>query len=246
MATPQRTTGAPASSNGASSFHLHWQVPDVRLQSVETTIEVVEPPSVHRLSFWALQVTFRHGDQTRGSAHFGLQHHPAYPDSGAVNWGGYHDPSVHHGELPGSHSRLSSTLGNPNTFDYHWRAGSAYRYRIAPTPEGDWRGSIIDLETGVERVVRDLHVRADHLTAPMVWSEVFADCDDPSSAVRWSDFAATDLDGRVHHPATVRVTYQSVADGGCSNTDAEALGNGRFLQRTNTERRTPHGSVIGY
>ena len=38
----------PPSGNGASSFHLHWQMPVMRepIVAVAATLEVVEPPVV--------------------------------------------------------------------------------------------------------------------------------------------------------------------------------------------------------
>jgi hypothetical protein len=89
----QRVTGPPTSSNGASSFHLFWDVAPKPLIEVAATIEVIEPPTVDKLYFWALQANFqdgRDGHARRGGAHFGLQYHPAHPGGGAVNWGGYH------------------------------------------------------------------------------------------------------------------------------------------------------------
>jgi hypothetical protein len=44
----------------------------------------------------------------------------------------------------------------------------------------------------------------------MVWSEVFARCDDPSVTVRWSDLHP--------HTSTIRTSYQRHEDGGCANT----------------------------
>ena len=45
---------------------------------------------------------------------------------------------------------------------------------------------------GQTTVVRDLLVDADGLASPLVWSEVFAACDDPSTEVRWSQLNAVD------------------------------------------------------
>ena len=50
-----RETGEPASSNGASSFHLIWSVPPEPLDEVSATFELLVEPSVARLYFWALQ-----------------------------------------------------------------------------------------------------------------------------------------------------------------------------------------------
>jgi hypothetical protein len=239
-----RTTGPPPSANGASSFHLAWDAPPTPLRAAEATIEIIDPPSVDRLYFWALQVSFQRGPSRVGGAHFGLQHHPAYPDAGAVNWGGYADAG---GELDGSVSDLPSALDNTNTRTYRWRARRPYRYRIAPSPTRGWRGSITDLVTGTETVVRDLWVEADHLSSPMVWSEVFADCDHPSAAVRWTDLAVTTVDGDRVTIDGVRLNYQTFADGGCANTDTSVGADGGgvgFVQRTSSPRDHPTGTRL--
>ena len=251
LASGARTTGPPPSGNGASSFHLTWEAPPVPLRSVEVTIEVTESPSVESLYFWALQVNFERGGGRVGGAHFGLQYHPAYPGGGAVNWGGYADAG---GELTGSVSELPSALDNINTRTFPWQPHRPYRYRVAPSPgqDGDgpigrWQGSITDLETGAETVVRDLWIEADHLTGPMVWSEVFADCDAPTSAVRWSEPTVTTVDGRRFEIDAVRLNYQTDGDGGCANTDTSVDRSGPrpgFLQRTSTDRRHPTGSRL--
>ncbi|MCP3988554.1 MAG: hypothetical protein GY724_05755 [Actinomycetia bacterium] len=234
----QRTVGPPTSSNGASSFHVFWELAPKPLVEVAATIEVIEPPTVDKLYFWALQANFQ-GDQVRrGGAHFGLQFHPAYPGRGAVNWGGYHHGG---GELDGSVSALPSTLDNINTRDYPWVPGRPYRYRIYRSPERGWRGSITDLVTGTETVVRDLWIEADSMISPMVWTEAFADCDHPSSAVRWSDFTALTTDGEQLEVPGVRINYQTHADGGCANTNISVADDG-LVQRTATERLASTGS----
>lgn len=213
-------------------MHLHW---DARADAVEATLEVVRPPAVDRLYFWALQASFTGpGGRHEGGGHLGLQWHGAHPGSTAVNWGGY---SAAGSELAGSVSSLPSATGNPNTRDYTWMPGRAYRLRIASGGPGRWRGEVTDLTTGASTHVRDLHCGGDHLEAPCVWSEVFADCDHPSAAVRWSEL--------VPHPARVGVTYQSHADGGCDNTTVRPDGPGAFLQVTNTARELRHGTNLG-
>ncbi|MGF1596113.1 MAG: hypothetical protein ACFCVK_04160 [Acidimicrobiales bacterium] len=236
----QRITGPPTSSNGASSFHLFWDVPPTPLTEVGATIEVIEPPTVAQLYFWALQTSFETGGRRTGGAHFGLQHHPAYPDGGAVNWGGYHSGG---GELEGSVSALPSALDNVNTRTYRWYPRRRYRYRIHRSPERGWRGTITDLSSGGDTMVRDLWVEGDHLVAPMVWTEAFAHCDHPPAAVRWSDLEAVTVDGRTVAVETVRVNYQSHPDGGCANTDIAVDGDG-FVQRTATARRAGTGATL--
>ena len=242
MTTQPRLHGPPTSSNGASSFHAHWHLPGP-LSAVAAVLEITQAPTVDSLYFWALQASFRAGSSPRGAGHIGLQHHPSYPGAGAVNWGGYHDPVSGGGVLDGSSSGLSSTLGNPNTFDYPWRAGRSYRLEIATPSPGRWRGSVTDLTEGRTTVIRELFVDADHLVAPMVWSEVFADCDAPPVEARWSGLTAATSDGRFVTPTAVALTYQSERDGGCSNTST-ATEDGWLVQRTATARVHHHGARL--
>ncbi|MEM7340847.1 MAG: hypothetical protein AAF467_19475 [Actinomycetota bacterium] len=237
---PQRLTGPPTSSNRASSFHLFWEIAPEPLVEVEATIEVIEPPSVPELYFWALQVTFTERGMPRGGAHFGLQHHPSYPDSGAVNWGGYHTGGP---ELSGSTSALPSALDNVNTRTYPWAPHRRYRYRIHRSPDRGWRGSITDLESGIDTVVRDLWVEADALDAPMVWTEAFCDCDHPPAGIRWTDFRAIGTSGREFTSTAVRLNYQSYADGGCA-TSSTVVENGAFVQRTGVDRVNGTGTTL--
>jgi hypothetical protein len=235
-----REAGPPTSSNGASSMHLFWMSTVHPFAELRATIEVVEPPTVPRLYFWALQASFEDEGKIKGGAHFGLQHHPDYPGNGAVNWGGYRDSG---GELDGSSSDLVSALNNVNTRNYRWEPRRPYRYRIYNAGEHHWRGSITDLETGTETVVRDLYVHADFLVNPMVWTEAFAHCDEPAAAVRWYDLEGVTYDGQVHPISTVTVNYQSFADGGCTNTNVSMDGSA-FVQRTGVARTTPAGSQL--
>lgn len=244
-----RVTGPPRSSNGASSFHLRWDVHG-SFAEVSVTFEVLEPPVVDRLYFWALQADFADSATGRpaGGAHLGLQWHPGHPGRTAVNWGGYDDG----GELQGSRSTLPSATGNPNTRDLTWAVGVPYRLTIrrAPTtdqppPEGAvaWRGTITDLRAEHEVDVRDLYVRGDVIRSAVMWSEVFARCDDPSVAVRWSDPAAIGADGHVTVPDRLAVNYQTHHDGGCANTDVAVDGTG-VVQRTTVPRTTPLGALV--
>ncbi len=228
-------------------MHLWWELPG-RLVEVAATLEVVVPPTVPRLYFWALQVGFDDGRRHRGAAHLGLQAHPAHPAAAAVNWGGYRAAGDGGGELAGSASPLASATDNPNTRDFPWSAQRRYRLRILRPDERDpprWRGEVVDLVTGMVTVVRDLDVPARFLVQPVVWSEVFARCDDPTVAVRWSDLRARAADGRQTAPAGLRVSYQSRAEGGCDNTTAATDGDGDgVLQLTNAERRIGPGATI--
>ncbi len=229
-----RTTGPPTSSNGASSFHLFWDVGPAPIRAVEVTVTIDEPPS-GRLVFCALQVSPAERTRRLGGLHFGLQHHPGHPGGGAVNWGGYHDGG---GEVDGSALSVPSAMNNRNTGDYPWRHGAPYRYRIDRGPDG-WRGLVTDLERGETVLVRELHLGGDHLVSPMVWTESFAHCDDPTTTIRWTD-PVLETDDAVLAVTSGRVNFQSEADGGCSNTEwtVEA---GAFVQRTNTTRTLTSG-----
>jgi hypothetical protein len=237
------TVGTPRSANAASSFHLFWDAPAGEWVGAEATLEIASPPEVPALYFWALQVSFVDQGRAGGGAHLGLQWYPPHPGSTAVNWGGY-APDGH--ELEGSRSALPSATGNVNTRDFPWRPGVGYRLAVTRVDaiDGDhryaWRGEITDTTTGERVVVRDLFAAGSTIESPMVWSEVFAACDAPSAAVRWSalDLQASNGD-RV--PVTgVRVNYQAVSDGGCSTTNS-SVDDGGFVQCTGVARRTAQG-----
>ena len=212
----------------ASSFHLTWGGLPSAVTEVSVDCQVVVPPSVERLYFWALQVTFEDGS----GAHTGLQWNPRHPGSRAANWGGY--AARGGGLLRGSESPLPSTPDDPNTRDLWWEPGRPYRFRVwAPEP-GRWRASL------GEAVVRDLFAPGTTLRSPMVWSEVFAGCDDPSVMVRWSSFEALDREGRPVTPDRMLVNYQR---DGCTNTSSVPDGRS-VLQVTNTDRITAQGAVL--
>ena len=230
-----RTTGFPTSSNRASSLHLRWDwgpgAPE--LVAVHVDLTVVDPPrddAADHLFFWALQASFSGG----GAGHVGLQHHPAHPGRRAANWGGY---AASGGELGGTESPFPSVRNNPNTRDFDWVPGRAYRIGIEQGATG-WAGTVDDV------VLRELHAGGDRLRDVLVWSEVFAACDHPSAAVRWSGFAGTTADGDTVHPRAVQVNYQRVVAGGCSNTSSDPEGPGAVVQRTNTARATPQGALL--
>lgn len=243
----ERVTGDPPSGNGASSFHLWWDVPPTeRLVQASVVLEVIEPPEVNRLYFWALQVSFANPEG--GGAHLGLQYHPRFPGNTAANWGGY-APVSQGGLLDGSPSPLPSTPNDPNTRDFPWRPNRPYRLSISRVLDAAiddrtaWRGEITDVESGERTVVRDLYSPGRYLRGPVMWTEAFARCDHPSVAVRWSEPEVMDEDGRVVSIARVAVNYQSHQAGGCANTDATTDGVG-WVQRTNTPRTTPNGAML--
>ncbi len=222
-------------------MHLFWDVPPDPLRSVEVTLIVADPPLVPELYFWALQVSFSDGSGRTGGGHLGLQHHPRYPGSCAANWGGYHREG---GELSGE-MFLPSSLGNPNTCDFGWRSGVPYRLRIEPGPGHGWRGSVTDRSTGEMTVIRDLRGGGKALVAPVVWSEVFAPCDAPSAAVKWTEPSVETMSGEVLAVDSARVNYQTERDGGCSNTTVEPVADG-VVQQTSVARTTPAGATVAF
>jgi hypothetical protein len=216
------------------SFHLSWDLA-LPAREVAVTLEVLEPPSVDRVYFWAVQASFLDGSGSHGAGHLGLQWNPRFPDHKAINWGGYDPPGA---ILSGSDSLLPSTPADRNTRDFPWQPGRRYRLRIHPSPEFGWRGEVTDLETGTTTVVRDLHAGGDHLGRVVVWTELFCQCSDPKSA--WSEPAATGLGGELLVPRALRVNYQ--ADG-CPNTNVYSDGN-RVYQASGSERTTSQGSLV--
>jgi hypothetical protein len=247
-AARQRTSGEPRSENGASSFHLIWDLPQVPLLQVEATLEIVVPPAVPRLYFWAVQASFASGPRLQGGAHLGLQWHPRYPGSTAVNFGGYGPTERGTRVLEGTTSELPGARRNPNTRDFAWQLGHRYRLGILPAPDAPeglhaWRGTVHDLDGGSLQVVRDLYTRGEYLHSPMVWSEVFARCEHPSVVVRWSGLRAVAASGEELRPAYVRVNYQARADGGCDNTSV-ALDELGILQITAAQREVPQAAVL--
>jgi hypothetical protein len=141
-------------------------------------------------------------------------------------------------------SNIASSVDDPNTRTWPWSPGRRYRLRIhRGSRPGWWSGEVADLETGAATHVRQLAGGGDHLASLMVWSEVFADCDAPSVAVRWSRPSVLGGDGRRHVPSGYRAAYQPWERGGCTNTNSEPAPLG-VIQRTSTSRATPDGTTI--
>jgi hypothetical protein len=241
---PRRETGPPKSGNGASSFHLWWKLPvGDRYTAASVTLEVAKRPDVDRLVFFALQVAFI--TPGGGGAHLGLQHNPRFPGRSAANWGGY-DP--HGGLLKGSESPLQSTPNDANTRDFPWREGAAYQLAITRGYErGDgwraWEGTITDLGSGEETLVRRLWSAGEYLRAPVVWVENFSRCDAPSFQVRWSNPAVVTTDDEILPVTTIRTDYQAYSAGGCTNTDTVVDGSA-WVQTTAVERTTKPGTAL--
>lgn len=228
-------------------MHLWWSLPyGERLTAVRATLEIVEPPTVERLYFWALQVAFVKPDG--GAAHLGLQHNRRHPGFRAANFGGYAPHDVG-GLLEGAPSPLPSAPGDENTRDYDWEPLRRYRLAIErvtdPAPSGmfAWRGSVEDLATGRFSVVRVLYSRGEYLRGPVVWTEAFGRCDHPPVVARWSDLEAEGETKGVMAVTAGQVNYQAHDAGGCDNTTMAVEG-GAFVQRTTTERTVKLGTLL--
>ncbi len=242
-----REHGLPPSANGASSFHIWWDVPEVTLAQVSVILEVLTPPATASLAFFAIQASFWSSEHHEGGAHTGIQWNPRHPRNLAINWGGY----GHAGEvLPGTVSPLASTPDDPNTRDFEWVTGARYRFTIGVPitsigrPSG-WPARVEGLDTGEDLVIRELLCGGHHLRAPVVWSELFGRCDDPSIEVRWSEPRAVSLDGSDVPVDRGRVTYQAYESGGCTNTTVvtDRIG---LVQRSSSTRTISQDEVIAW
>ena len=240
----ERLTGRPTSSNRASSHHLFWMTQSNEpVVEIRATLEVVEPPTVAELYFWALQASFTDGSTNFGGAHLGLQHHPRYPDSSAANWGGYHDASRGGQILDGSRLTVPSALNNANTGNFAWRPHTPYVLRIRQGQQG-WLGSITGPD-GEEHVLRELYCPGSAIRSPLVWTESFAQCDAPRATVRWSELTMVNRSGAALPVRAVRTNFQSVADGGCSTSDSTVDG-ASVLQSTGVSRTTSTGEILDW
>ena len=233
----ERVSGYPTSSNRASSLHLSWELPPgtgpVVAVSARLTVDALPP--VAELYFWALQASFRDGPAAGTaaptSACSGTR--PTRAPAPSTGAGTRRAAAI----LPGSESALPSGSGNANTRDYWWEPAVPHLLTIERAAGGGWAGSVDGTH------VRTLAAGGDRLDGLMVWSEVFARCDDPPVAVRWSGFRATLATGEVVSPVALRVNYQGRSQGGCDNTSAIPDGDG-VVQVTNTPRQVPTGARI--
>jgi len=251
-------TGLGRSANGASSFHLAWEMPlatrATRLVEVSGVLEVLVPPRVQALYFWALQVDLGDAQGVWGTGHTGLQWNPRYPGNAAINWGGYASAMRGGAVLPGTPSAMPGFSDDPNTLAYAWLPGRPYRLRVFPSAENPnaWRAEVTDLMPGSVQTIRELTPPPGHpslanegyLARPVVWSEVFAGCEAPSVTVRWSGLQAVDEHGRVVRPEAVRVNYQAPEAGGCSNTSVAMDEAGGLMQVTSVPRLVEQGTVL--
>jgi hypothetical protein len=232
---PTRVKGRPTSTNGASSFHVTPVDAVAAAQEVSVVLEIRQLPAVSDTYFWALQVDFvDQAGRTVSGAHLGLQWNRRHRGNTAVNFGGYRqDASGHAVELSGT-SKLAGANGSRNTFDYSWHPGAKYLLRIVHAGDG-WDGQVTDLSTGKVTIVRHLRAGGVALAHPIVWSEVFASCEAPATAVAWSSL----------QPAVTRFapSYQSFEQGGCTNTSTDTIA-GAIVQRTNVRRTSAPGALL--
>lgn len=237
----QRLTSRPAPVREGAAFHLWWLGLDPKVAVVEAraTLEVRVLPQVERTYFWALQASFaERSGRTFGGAHTGLQWYARHPRSRAINWGGYASPPAG-GVLAGTEPALPGFADDPNTRTYAWEPGRRYTFRIDRGVTG-WRSSVSE-EGGPWLALRELHAGGDRLTGFVVWSEVFARCDAPTTEVRWSDLVSVGADGLERRPDAVRCTFPNGRN--CDNTDSVADDDG-ILQRTSVPRTAHDGMVV--
>ena len=238
--------GPPRSANGASSFHLAWEAPTGSWTGAEAVLEVIDPPAVPSLYFWALQVSFEDRGRAAGGAHFGLQWYSAHPGSTAVNWGGYAPDGR---ELSGTESLLPERdreLEHPGL-----RLASAH----ALPPLGHTRGLPRSTIVGPGGPSHRPAVRRAHLRSrPDQRRVLVGGTDGVVRGVRRLRRAArrrameSACSGRFRRRQSqavdgVRVNYQAIGDGGCARTNSSVVGDA-FEQRTGTERTTPQGSRL--
>lgn len=240
----ERVAGTPTSASGASSFFLWWDLPyGERLVEVSVTLDVASRPEIDRLVSFAIQGTFvKPGG---GSCHLGLQHHPRFPDRGAVNWEGY---TAKGERLESSEPLLPSATQEKATRDFRWDKGVPYRLTIErgderPDDLFPWLGSITNLRTGDRDEIRQLFSKSPYIRGPVMYIESFGPCDGPRFEARWSNATAVSVDGGVRAVKSMRVDYQPHAAGGCTNTNARVEGN-EFVQRAGQMRTTKAGSTI--
>ena len=232
-----RARSAAPSHTGPTSAHLWFEgVPSGPWRSVSATLQIITEPSASHLHFWALQASFTDaGGAAFGAAHTGLQWNPRHPGGRAANWGGYARTADTSTVLDGTRSTLPGIPGDENTRSFSWTAGVGYQFTISRGERG-WRSTVVDTSTGERTVIRELFAGGDRLSGFVVWMEIFAPCDAPTTLVRWSDLAVADeARGAQHQVRSLRTSFPDVS-GACTNNDSRVDDSG-WLQLTN-DRRT--------
>lgn len=232
----------PTGLASASSFYMVWtgeqdnpDDPTDRTLYTQASGKLTIPttPSVEELYFWAIQVNFYDATETLvAAAHTGLQWAPGYPQSKAVNWGGY--LTADDSELTGTESEFPSTASNDNTRDYEWETGEEYAFKIFYVGDDMWRATVNDV------TIRDLEVPgATNIANPIFFSEVFAACDDPSHTVQWRDPYLYEADDTAYYFPQANKEYQLLE--ACDNTNS--YGTQYFNMQTNTTRDEEETSI---
>ncbi len=240
----ERVSGTPPSASGASSFFLWWDLPyGEKLTEISVTLEVVRRPEVDRLVTFALQTAFL--KPGGGSCHLGLQHHPQFPERGAVNWDGYDAKGE---PLDSDVPTPTSILDDAATRDFGWLKGVPYRLIIERGDEQDdgryaWIGSVTNLQSGERDEIRRLIGESPHMRGPVMYIESHGPCDGPRIEARWSNATAVSVNGGVRAVRSMRVDYQPHAAGGCTNTNS-CVEDKFFVQRAGQMRTVKAGSTI--
>lgn len=228
----------------ASSFHATWNTDfgdeDGLVISASVDLTVLVEPQVDDLYFWALQCSFYDDEGTLyGGAHTGLQWNSSHPDNKAVNWGGYDTDQV---ELSGSESEFPSTPGNDNTRDYEWTVGETYTFVIELENIGI---ATVATATVNGELIRGLFLppEVNRIGDLIMWSEVFAQCSDPSVTVKWTNMTVTDVNEVEYEETEFKLNYQAEENNGCLNTNTFEY-NRSIRQQTNTTRTNPQDAIL--
>ena len=234
---------AGASGGGAGGgFHLWWKgVPTTEpIVACSVVLEVVQPPTVAALYFWALQASFLDRGRRVGGAHLGLQWYSLHPGSTAVNWGGYAQAADVTSILEGSDSPLPGIPGDRNTRTFAWGDGIPYRFTIHRGTVG-WASTVTDLVTGSEVTVRELYAGGDRLGGFVMWSELFCRGDDPPTTVRWSEPEARTASGVIVRPEQLQVTFPGGPEWRRLDVVVDDVG---VQQRTDVPRTLDHLTLV--
>ena len=168
-----RLAGPPAGARAVGGgFHLWWKglSTDEPIVACSVVLEVLQPPSVPALYFWALQASFLdEAGVSYGAAHTGLQWNARHPGGRAVNWGGYAQAADVGSVLDGTDSPLPGIPGDRNTRTFAWREQVPYRFTIHRGALG-WAATVTDLVTGSEVTIRELLAGGDRLGGFVMWT----------------------------------------------------------------------------
>lgn len=225
-------------------MHAWWTWPtevDGPVVGAEADLCVLTTPASGHLLFWAMQASFSDGTHEFGAAHLGLQWWDRYAGSTAANWGGYDRRGT---VLGGTPLTIPDPLHDGNTGAFDWSPGTTYRLRIDRGADG-WQGSVEEVGSGERVVLRSLDAGGDRLTSVVVWAELFCRCDAQSVVARWSNFRVIDGRGDARVVDGAKISYQSVVDGGCANTNQTVFGDS-LLQTSNEARVNAAGSVLRF